>query len=322
MNNQIGISAIEISLPNNRLSIAEMAMFNGDDAALLEKKLGISEKPVLADNQNINDFALQAAKILLEKNNLNPDLIDLIIHASCGLEEKQLWSLAAKVQKEIGAKNAFSFDIQNGCNAGNLALDIAIKLLNADDSKKIALLIIADPLATVVDYKDPIHKCIFNFSDAASAVLISKDSTINKFLSSAFTTEALFADSMHKLINNKHIWLNDDPEEDKLLIKEYINSYTHMIELALQKAGKDINDVSQIIMNQGDHKLITKIAMRLGLPVDLMFRSHKNFGHLGGSDIFFGLNHVLEHKVVKSGDIVVLASSALGFSWGASVIQI
>lgn len=323
MNNEtIGISAIEVVLPEKRMSIAEMACLVREDVTQLKNNLRLHQKPVLDHNQNILQLALQAARQLIEKNSVNVFDIDLIIHASCGIQDKQLWSPSAKIQKEIQANNAFAFDIQNGCNSGNLALEIASKLLAADNSKQIALIIVADALSGIVNYKNPLQKCIFSFSDAASAVLVRKNISNNKLLSFAISTNAIFADSLYKPVNNQHIWMNDDEEEDQLLIKEYEERYTNMIIRALKKADKNIHDVSQIIMNQGDHKLISKLAARLDFPVNQIFRSHENYGHLGGTDIFFGLKHVIENGLVKAGDFVVLASSAIGFSWGASVIKI
>lgn len=323
MNNQsIGISAIEMVLPDKKMSIEEMANLIGEEACELEKKIGIQQKSVLDHDQDIIDLAVHAVKELLLKNNLNPNKIDLIIHASCGLQDKQLWSPAAKIQKEVKAKNAFSFDIQNGCNSGNLALAIAKRMLVSDDTKQMALIVVADALSQIVDYKNVDHKCIFNFSDAASAILIQKKSSSNILLSFVASTEAIFADSLYKSIDDQYVWLNDDPHEDELLKKVYEDRYTQMINLVLKKINKNIDDVSHIIMNQGDHKLIDKLAARLCYPANRIFRSHQDYGHLGGSDVFFGLNQILKEGLIKSGDLVVLASSAIGFSWGASVIQI
>jgi len=47
----------------------------------------------------------------------------------------------------------------------------------------------------------------------------------------------------------------------------------------------------------------------------------KNNGHLGATDTLFGLAKILELEKIKPGNLIVLASSAVGFSWGATVIK-
>ncbi|WP_293074105.1 3-oxoacyl-[acyl-carrier-protein] synthase III C-terminal domain-containing protein [Okeania sp. SIO3B5] len=47
----------------------------------------------------------------------------------------------------------------------------------------------------------------------------------------------------------------------------------------------------------------------------------KKNGHLGATDTLFGLAKTIELEKIKPGNLVVLASSAAGFSWGATVIK-
>jgi 3-oxoacyl-[acyl-carrier-protein] synthase-3 len=318
----VGISAIEICLPESRMTVDHMAKILNEDSSLLFKEIGVKEKPICSASQQIIELSIEAARKLIQNNSVDTGSIDFVIHASSGIQEKQLWSPAAKIQKEIKAVNAFAFDIQNGCNSGNLALRLAQQLLLADESKSHVLIVVADALSNVVDYTNPIHKCIFGFSDGASAILVTKNAKNNKLLSFAASTNANFADSIYINKSENIVWMNDDEEEDKVLIKEYEEKYSSMIVSALQKINKNIHDVKYIVMNQGDHKLINKLIKRFDLHSNMIFRSHEEYGHLGGTDIFFGLKNLIENKSVFAGDLVVLASSAIGFSWGATVIQI
>jgi len=59
----------------------------------------------------------------------------------------------------------------------------------------------------------------------------------------------------------------------------------------------------------------------LGLREDQTLVTLPEFGHLGPMDTLFGLAKSLEQGKIEPGNIVVLASSAAGFSWAALTLH-
>jgi 3-oxoacyl-[acyl-carrier-protein] synthase III len=51
------------------------------------------------------------------------------------------------------------------------------------------------------------------------------------------------------------------------------------------------------------------------------FNSLSEYGHLGAVDTLFCLGKTLEKNKIKPGSLVVLASSAAGFSWAALTVK-
>lgn len=47
----------------------------------------------------------------------------------------------------------------------------------------------------------------------------------------------------------------------------------------------------------------------------------RHYGHMGSVDTLFGLAQSLEKGKIHPGDLVVLATSGLGFVWGATVLK-
>ena len=45
------------------------------------------------------------------------------------------------------------------------------------------------------------------------------------------------------------------------------------------------------------------------------------YGHLASSDTLLGLAQTLDAGRIQEGDLVVLASSGIGFHWAATVVQ-
>ena len=317
----IGIAHLETVLPSGRMTLEEMARQSGLSSQDLLDEIGVETKAVLGDSETAMGLAIEAAKRLVANAGVAVEEIDFILFCSCGPFEKDFWSPAAKVQKEIGAPRAFSFDVLNGCNSGNLGLHLASNLLQAHADKSLALVIVADALSPLVDYADPQQSCIYNFSDAASALLLRKSETRNRILSFAASTNALFADHMSLEPGSQRIAMNTDEEEDRALSAEYRARYAEMIREALRLAGLGVDQMDHLFMNQGDHRLIRRLTEALDLPAEKIFQSYRTHGHLGGTDVFFGLKSWLDEGLVKPGDHCVLASSAFGFSWGATVIR-
>lgn len=46
----------------------------------------------------------------------------------------------------------------------------------------------------------------------------------------------------------------------------------------------------------------------------------KDFGSIGSGDTLFALGLQQDDALIRPGDLVVLASSGIGFTWGAQVI--
>jgi 3-oxoacyl-[acyl-carrier-protein] synthase-3 len=317
----IGISLIETFIPRGRMTFEEMARQSGISPEGLLDEIGVETKAVLGESETIMNLAIGAARRLVQNAGVNPSEIGFILFCSCGPFEKSFWSPAAKIQKEIGAVHAFSFDVLNGCNSGNLGLHLATNLLKANPAQSVAIVVVADALSQLVDYTDPSQSCIYNFGDAASALLLRRGETRNQILSFAASTNATFADHMRIETGSTKIAMNTDEEEDRALSAEYRLRYIATIHDALRGAGLEVSQVDHLFMNQGDHRLIRRLTEALCLPAEKIFQSYRDFGHLGGTDIFFGLKARLDEGLIRPGHISVLASSAIGFSWGATVIR-
>ncbi|OGO96415.1 MAG: hypothetical protein A3F41_03155 [Coxiella sp. RIFCSPHIGHO2_12_FULL_44_14] len=317
----IGISDIAVFTPKNKMSINDMSSFSGIEKKILLKKIGVKNKTCLLGNVNPMKMAICAATELINKNNFSPLEIDCIIFASCGVSDKQLWSPAAKIQESIGAINAFSFEICNGCNSGNLAINIARKILYLDSSKQNVLIVVCDALSRTVDHKNPNHLYVYNFSDGAAAILLKKGEKRNNLLSFFAKTNSKFVDHIYIPIPKKHVVISENKEEDKDLSRMYKKMYIKVIRGALNNAGISVDRISHLFINQGDHYLINYISRILKIPDYKIYKSCQEYGHMGNADIFFGFFERQKNGEIFPGDIIVLASSAIGFSWGATVIQ-
>ena len=131
-------------------------------------RTGIKERRILKDKDKGTSFlAIQAAKNLLKKNNTDPNEIDMIVMATA-TPDMPVAVTGSYVATQIGAENAFSYDLMAACSSFLFGMSVAAKYIESGRYKKV-LLIGADKMSSIIDYKDR-TTCII-FGDGAGAVL-------------------------------------------------------------------------------------------------------------------------------------------------------
>ena len=111
---------------------------------------------------------LKQLKILLIKKELDPKEIDFVIVATATPDMKAA-STAAYTATEIGATNAFSFDLEAACSSFLFGMSTAASYIESGRYKKV-LLIGADKMSSIINYKDRATCIIFGDGGRSSFI--------------------------------------------------------------------------------------------------------------------------------------------------------
>ena len=131
-------------------------------------RTGIKERRILkGEGKGTSYLAIQAAKDLINKKGIDPKSIELVIVATATPDLKAA-STAAFTAAEIGATNAFSFDMDAACSSFLYGMSVAASYIESGRYKNV-LLIGADKMSSLINYNDR-ATCII-FGDGAGAVL-------------------------------------------------------------------------------------------------------------------------------------------------------
>ncbi|MEG0693830.1 MAG: 3-oxoacyl-ACP synthase, partial [Oscillospiraceae bacterium] len=131
-------------------------------------RTGIKERRILKDaDKGTSYLAIQAAKDLIAKANIDPLEIDMVIMATA-TPDMMVASTGVYVATEIGATDAFAYDLQAACSSFLYGMSTAAAYVQSGRYKKV-LLIGADKMSSIVDYTDR-ATCII-FGDGGGAVL-------------------------------------------------------------------------------------------------------------------------------------------------------
>ena len=162
------ITAVGSYLPEQVLSNNDLEKMVDTNNEWIITRTGIKERRILNKGIGVSFMAIQAAKSILENKNINPLEIDMVIVATI-TPDMHATATAAYVASEIGANNAFGYDLNAACSGFLFGMSTASAYIESGRYKKI-LLIGADKMSSIVDYTDR-NTCII-FGDGAGVVLL------------------------------------------------------------------------------------------------------------------------------------------------------
>jgi len=80
--------------------------------------------------------------------------------------------------------------------------------------------------------------------------------------------------------------------------------------------------LTYVLTNQNSRPVVERFLSELSINADKHHKTSQYYGHLGGVDIFFGLNDLIEKKCLNKNDLVLMATAGIGFHWGAHILKI
>ncbi|MFO7746186.1 MAG: 3-oxoacyl-[acyl-carrier-protein] synthase III C-terminal domain-containing protein [Orrella sp.] len=330
----LGIAGFGTYAPKRRVSAQALAEQANIPVERLTQGIGFEHIHVADDTEHPLSMGLSAAKEAIDDAGLTGPEIDLVIFVSAGDYDYRFWCPSSAIVRDLGCHHAYSFEVRNGCAGGNLACNIVGGLMDRDASIKTALVICADTLSRVVSTQIPECHPLLYFGDGAAAVVLKKNHPRFQFLSFAEHTDGQLADLLRIEAGGTRLpitpgfnqWEKNYSRVDaekfaELVNKVYLKEYVSVIKLAAKRSGHSLSEMQYIVMNQIKKSLRDGIMASIEMPTDHTFVSLSEFGHIGPADAFFSMALAHRQGLLKQGDLAIIATSGLGFSWAASIIR-
>ena len=284
-------------------------------------RTGIKERRILKDKDKGTSFlAIEAAKDLLKKNKTDPKDIDMIIMATA-TPDMPVAVTGAYVASEIGAVNAFSYDLMAACSSFLFGMSIAAKYIESGSYKKV-LLIGADKMSSIIDYKDR-TTCII-FGDGAGAVLFEPNlegfGVQDEFLRTdgggrhSLKIDAggsLLPSSIETVNNNQHVVFQDG----KTVFKFAVTKMADVSEKIMKRNNLTGDDIQWLVPHQANNRIIDATSKRMQLPNEKVMKNIHKYGNTTSATLPLCLFDY--EKKLNKGDKLVFAAFGGGFTWGA-----
>jgi len=291
----------------------------------ITSRTGIKERRILKeDGKGTSFLAINAANDLIKKTGLDPKEIDLVIVATASPDMKAA-STAAYTATQIGAVNAFSFDLEAACSSFLFGMSTAASYIEAGRYKKI-LLIGADKNSSFINYKDR-ATCII-FGDGAGAVLfepneenlglqdefLRSDGSGREFLQATYGGSS-YPSTPEAVAEGKHYVFQDG----KTVFKNAVFNMADVAEKIMKRNNLSNEDVAWLVAHQANKRIIDATASRMNLPEEKVMINIQKYGNTTSATLPLLLNDY--ESQLKKGDKLIFAAFGGGFTWGSIYLK-
>ena len=316
---RVGIVDLDVAFPGGRITVDQMHESSGVSLPEILEITHCKQFPVLDPQEQAWELAVDAAGTVLDRTGTDPATISRVIYVGSGCWDLPFWSPAAKVADELGITGAHCFEVVNFCNALTTGLGIAAGGI-APGSDERVLVVAGERFSEVVDRFDPDSKGLFNFGDAAAAVLVGGSGHSFAYLASSARTDPGWCDHYGGEYRDAGIRVRRRGNRQGLA-QAYTDNYVTLVDQTLKRAGRRLSDVRYLLVNQNDRNVQDRLLRALDLPPERSVFHHSELGHMGCADTAIALRRVWDRGALDDGDLVLLATSGMGFSWSVTALQ-
>lgn len=319
------ITAVGSYVPDHILTNKMLENMVETNDEWITTRTGIKERRILNDPDKGSSYlGIQAAKNLIEKNNIDPAEIDLLIFATA-TPDMPVASTGAYTASQIGAVNAFSYDLQAACSSFLYGMSTAASYIESGRYKKI-LVIGADKMSSIIDYTDR-ATCII-FGDGAGAVLFEpneegfglqdeflRSDGIGRNFLKIDAGGSLLPASEETVAKRQHYVHQDG----KTVFKFAVSNMAEVSAKIMERNNLMETDVDWLIAHQANKRIIDATAKRMGLPDHKVLMNIHRYGNTTSATLPLLLSDYEEK--LKKGDNIVFASFGGGFTWGSIYLK-
>jgi 3-oxoacyl-[acyl-carrier-protein] synthase III len=321
------ISALGTYVPPRVLTNKDLEKMVDTSDEWIYTRVGIRERHLVEPGMATSDMAVEAAKCCLAERGIEPSEVEVIIVATV-TPDMLFPATACLVQKKLGAKGAWGFDLSAACSGFVYGLQMGAKLVESGAHSKV-LVIGADTMSSIIDYTDR-STCVL-FGDGAGAVLIEP----------AAEGEIGMIDFVHEIdgsggpalnmpgggslhpstaetVSKKMHYVHQDGQT---VYKFAVRKMVETSERLLSRNGISVDEVAWLIPHQANKRIITSTAERMGLPLEKVVINIDRYGNTTAGTIPLAMGTAHQEGRLHKGDLVLVASVGAGFTVGACLLR-
>ena len=292
----------------------------------IRSRTGITQRHVVSENEASSDISTRIAVSLLKKSGIDPNEIDVIIIGTV-TPDHFTPSTAALVQKNIGASNAWGYDLSAACSGFLYGLETGANFIASGKYKKI-MVIGVDIMTSILDFQDR-DTCVI-FGDGGGGVILEPTSSKSGIVDSILHMDGSGGEYLivpgggsrmpatKKSVDDRAHYIKQD---GKTVFKHAVKGMADVSEKILSRNNLTGDDISLFIPHQANKRIIDSAANRCGISEDKVLINIDRYGNTTAGTIPIAINEAINDKRIKDGDYVLLASFGAGFTWGSILLK-
>jgi 3-oxoacyl-[acyl-carrier-protein] synthase-3 len=251
-------------------------------------------------------------------------------------------SCACLVQKEIGAVNAFAFDVSAACSGFVFGLELADKQIRANPDLKV-LIIGAENLSARTNWQDR-NTCVL-FGDGAGAVVVGAATDGRGILAGKLFSDGRLWDLLSmSAAPSLNPYIDMSPEEagefdpsrlgkpfstespcikmvGREVFKNAVRAMEDSIAQALSLAGLTGADIDLVIPHQANIRILKSLGERIGIDQEKIYINIHKYGNTSAATIPIALDEANREGRLREGNLLLLCAFGGGFTWGSQILR-
>lgn len=312
-------------VPDYVLTNKELESLVDTNDEWIVSRTGIKERRILkGEGLGTSVLAINAVKELIEKTNTNPEDIDLVICATV-TPDMVFPATANVISAEVGAVNAFGYDLEAACSGFIYALSTGSQFIETGRYKKVVV-IGADKMSSIINYQDR-TTCIL-FGDGAGAVMLEpteEDCGVMDFMhkSDGKGAEYLYMKAGGSRHPATHATLDANlhavSQEGATVFKFAVTNMADYAGKIMERNNLTGDDVAWLVPHQANKRIIDATANRMDIESSKVMLNIVRYGNTTSGTLPLCLWDY--ESQLKKGDNLILAAFGGGFTWGALYLK-
>jgi 3-oxoacyl-[acyl-carrier-protein] synthase-3 len=314
------IAALATYAPAKRLTNDDLQRMVETSDEWIQKRTGIRERRIAADDEYTSDLALAAVRELVARHGPLTE-VDLVI-AATSTADYVFPSLAAQVQAAAGL-TAGAFDIAAACAGFVHALNLATTLVAAQQARAV-LVIGAEAMSKAIDYTDR-STCVLFGDGAGAALVVPGDATsyveATSFGSDGASGKHLYRTAIRHEMDGVHDQTGYLRQAGSEVYRWAVRRVPAAIDALLATAGVPASAVDWFVPHSANLRIIEAICKTTGIPLERTLSSIALYGNTSSASIPLALAPALADGRISRGDRVLMIGFGGGLVYAASLLR-
>lgn len=279
----------------------------------------------------VANMAAKAARMALERANLNEQDIDFIVFATI-TPDYFFPGSGVLLGRELGLAGIPALDVRNACSGFIYALSIADQFIKTGMYKTV-LVIGAEIQSTALDISTRGRNTAVIFGDGAGAAILQPADKPG-VLSTHLHADGRYAEELYiKDPGSSRPNAERQPEQitDTSTFKVVMNGnqvfkhavvrFMEVINEALAANNLRKDDISLLVPHQANLRISQYIQEKLALADNQVYNNIMRYGNTTAASIPIAMSEAWAEGKIKENDLICLAAFGSGFTWASALIR-
>ena len=326
METYLKVLSTGICVPEKVLTNQDLEQMVDTSDEWIISRTGISERRISDKDVSTGDLGAAAARMALENSGLKAEELDLIMVATAS-GDHPFPSTACIIQEKLGAKRATAFDLSAACSGFLYCLTVAYSLLNSGAFRN-ALIIGAETLSKITDYKDR-STCVI-FGDGAGAMIVTLGEDKKGIFASHLGSDGSYFPLLNLPAGGSRMPASIETIERDLhyikmngneLFKVAVRSMEEAAHHTLEKANLTMKDIDLLIPHQANIRIINSLRKRLDIEEEKVYVNIERYGNTSAASIPIAYHEARSNGLITENSKILMVAFGGGITWGGVLLK-